>query len=71
MNRNNLIKIQTPQVFITKIFKDAISKIPSNNIEITDDSSILEYSGYKVKICKGYENYLKLQQLKIGNIFVR
>lgn len=64
LNRNNLIRIQTPQVFITKIFKDAISKIPSNNIEITDDSSILEYSGYKVKICKGYEKLFKITTIE-------
>lgn len=60
LQRNKLVRTQTPQVFITKTFKDAISDLSEYNNEITDDASIMELAGYKVKICEGKEKLFKI-----------
>lgn len=52
--RNRLRIVQTPQVFRLEILKKAYDLI---NSEVTDDSSIVELAGFKVKLYPGdYEN---------------
>lgn len=55
--RKNVIVAQTPQVFRGKILKSAYEKAKKENFLGTDDSSLVERIGGKVKIVLGdYEN---------------
>jgi len=52
--RQNLWAIQTPQVFRVDIIIEAYQRA---NGDVTDDASLVEQSGYKVKLCMGsYDN---------------
>lgn len=57
LNRNQIYLAQTPQGFKTSAIINAFQKAKGVNIEFTDDASIAEYSGIKVKIVEGsYRN---------------
>ena len=58
VNRDHLKVVQTPQVFKTKIIKNAYSKqyIP----EFTDDASVVERSGYKIHLIEGNRENIKI-----------
>jgi 2-C-methyl-D-erythritol 4-phosphate cytidylyltransferase len=52
--RNDLWMVQTPQVFRFDIITEAYRRAKA---EVTDDASLLEQSGYKVKLYMGaYDN---------------
>ena len=52
--RHNLWAVQTPQVFRFDIISEAYSRVPG---EVTDDASLVERLGYKVKLYMGsYDN---------------
>ena len=52
--RQNLWAVQTPQVFRTDIITEAYSRA---NSDVTDDASLVEQLGYKVKLYMGsYDN---------------
>ena len=52
--RQNLWAVQTPQVFRTDIITEAYSRATGN---VTDDASLVEQLGYKVKLYMGsYDN---------------
>ena len=54
--RNNLVAVQTPQCFKYSLIKECHSKI-RNNIEVTDDTMVVETYGNEVYIYEGdYEN---------------
>jgi len=56
LNRDKLYYIQTPQAFRYDILKNAHEKVKAE-INITDDASLVEMMGQKVKIIDGdYEN---------------
>lgn len=55
--RNNLVAVQTPQCFKYSLIKECHSKIRENNIEVTDDTMVVETYGNEVYIYEGdYEN---------------
>lgn len=55
--RENLWSVQTPQGFIFQEILDLQRKAAKEDFEFTDDSSVAEYFGRKVKIITGdYEN---------------
>ena len=57
MNRAHLWLIQTPQTFKYKIINEAYNKAYINDYYGTDDSSLVERLGYKIKvIMDSYEN---------------
>lgn len=57
LNRNQIYLAQTPQGFKTSTIINAFQKAKGVNIEFTDDASIAEYSGIRVKIVEGsYRN---------------
>ncbi|MFB6342032.1 2-C-methyl-D-erythritol 4-phosphate cytidylyltransferase [Saccharicrinis sp. FJH62] len=58
VNRDHLKVVQTPQVFKTKIIKEAYSKpyIP----EFTDDASVVERSGFKIHLIEGNRENIKI-----------
>ncbi len=71
-NRENIFLAQTPQAFEYDIIKKAYDYALQNNIFATDDASIAESFGVKVKIILGdYEN-IKIttkEDLKIAKLF--
>lgn len=58
--RKKLWQIQTPQCFSFKILKEAYRLAEKNNIKGTDDSSLVEKLGIKVKIVKGSYKNIKI-----------
>ncbi|MBI5892828.1 MAG: 2-C-methyl-D-erythritol 4-phosphate cytidylyltransferase [Deltaproteobacteria bacterium] len=57
LQRQKLWAVQTPQTFKTEIIKKAHKKALEKGIITTDDSSLVEILGYKVKVVEGsYEN---------------
>ena len=54
LSRRNLWAVQTPQVFRFDIISEAYSRVQG---EVTDDASLVEQLGYKVKLYMGsYDN---------------
>jgi 2-C-methyl-D-erythritol 4-phosphate cytidylyltransferase len=58
LNRDVLWEIQTPQVFKKELILEAYRKF--GNIEVTDDASLVEKLGVKVKIVRGSYNNIKI-----------
>jgi len=58
LNRENLWAIQTPQVFRYKTLKDAYRKTRKN--DFTDEASLVEAAGYRVKIIEGTKENIKI-----------
>lgn len=55
--RENLVMIQTPQVFRYTLIKEAYEKAYQDNFYATDDALLIRRLGKKVKLVKGdYEN---------------
>lgn len=50
INRKDLWEMQTPQVFHTSLYKAAMLKAQDNNIQVTDDASLIETLGYRVHL---------------------
>lgn len=50
IDRNNLYSIQTPQAFQFDILKKSFQKAYKENFNGTDESSVVENAGYKVKV---------------------
>lgn len=56
-NRNNIWQSQTPQVFDYELILKAYHNAIENGFVGTDDASLVEYLGYKVKMVEGsYQN---------------
>lgn len=72
--RSRVWLVQTPQVFETKLVRDAYKKLIESGVSnVTDDAMVVEQmSGHSVKLVEGsYEN-IKIttpEDLKIGEIF--
>ncbi|MDD5086965.1 MAG: 2-C-methyl-D-erythritol 4-phosphate cytidylyltransferase [Candidatus Nanoarchaeia archaeon] len=60
IDRNNLYLTQTPQAFEYKILKKAYENAKNNNFNGTDDSSLVERIGQKVKIIPGSIKNIKI-----------
>ena len=60
IDRNNVWMAQTPQVFWKIKLLDAIAISEKNNMEITDESSMMESLGYKVSVVRGDYNNFKI-----------
>jgi 2-C-methyl-D-erythritol 4-phosphate cytidylyltransferase len=74
LDRSVLRSVQTPQSFDYKLIRSCYEKAISENSEnanFTDDSSIVEYYGYKVKTIEGLQRNMKITtplDLKIAEI---
>ncbi|MDE6660187.1 MAG: 2-C-methyl-D-erythritol 4-phosphate cytidylyltransferase [Eubacterium sp.] len=56
-NRNNLVSIQTPQIFNFDLYKKALSKAVQDKKDYTDDCQLVERLGEKVSVVLGdYDN---------------
>ncbi len=58
LNRENLWQIQTPQIFRYKVLKDSYRR--TRRRDFTDESSLVESAGYKVKITEGTKDNVKI-----------
>ena len=57
VDRNNLWMAQTPQVFHHSLYIAALSRAQSDGFEGTDDNSLVEHLGYRVRMVEcGAEN---------------
>lgn len=59
-NRENVWLAQTPQAFKYNIIKEAYEYVINNNLFATDDASVVENFGFKVKIIEGSYNNIKI-----------
>ena len=53
-------EIHTPQVASKKLFLDGFAKVNAENLEVTDDVSVVEALGKPVKLTKGEYTNIKL-----------
>ncbi|MFL0248498.1 2-C-methyl-D-erythritol 4-phosphate cytidylyltransferase [Candidatus Clostridium stratigraminis] len=60
LDRNSLFIVQTPQCFDYDLIFNCHKKIIKENINVTDDTSIVEYFGHKVFLYNGSYNNLKI-----------
>jgi 2-C-methyl-D-erythritol 4-phosphate cytidylyltransferase len=57
--RNGLYRVQTPQGFRVDLLRDAFSSVPAGRL-FTDDSSMVEYAGGRVRIVHGSADNIKI-----------
>ena len=60
VDRDRVVRIQTPQVFSADIIKGALTNAVSKELSMTDESSAVELMGIKTYIVEGDENNIKL-----------
>lgn len=58
VDRNNFLAVQTPQVFQTRILKEAFAK--SQNKEFTDEASLVQHTGEKINTVTGETTNIKI-----------
>lgn len=66
--------VQTPQSFKYELIKECYDRAISDQLFVTDDSSIVEYYGYKVKTFKGIQKNIKITtqfDLKVAELISR
>lgn len=59
-NRENIWLAQTPQAFKYNVIKEAYEYAFNNNLFVTDDASVVENLGFKVKIIEGNYSNIKI-----------
>ena len=59
-DRNTIVRVQTPQVFLTELVKGALSDAVQKGLTFTDDATAVERLGVKIQAVEGEENNLKL-----------
>lgn len=73
VNRNSFVLAQTPQTFTYDIIKTCYDKAINDKLKVTDDASVVENYGYKIKIIKGERNNIKITtpfDLKIAKVIM-
>ena len=57
LDRNTVVAVQTPQIFATRLYKEALESVGEDTAKITDDNMLLEAIGVKIKLVNcGKEN---------------
>lgn len=72
-NRDSLIAVQTPQVFMRDMYIVAMALAKKNRYTATDDTSLVEKAGFKVTYVDCPEPNIKLtlpQDIEIANILI-
>lgn len=60
IDRRYIWRAQTPQVFLKKLYEVALAKAGDAYVYATDDASLAEASGFKVKLVECGENNIKI-----------
>lgn len=71
-DRSTIKAVQTPQAFEYELISDCYYNAITEDAAFTDDSSIVEYYGYRVKVIEGLTRNIKIttpQDLRIAEIF--
>ncbi|MBQ9806694.1 MAG: 2-C-methyl-D-erythritol 4-phosphate cytidylyltransferase [Clostridia bacterium] len=50
VDRTGLWQVQTPQVFHTALYQAALSRAETDHFTVTDDASLIEHLGYRVRL---------------------
>jgi 2-C-methyl-D-erythritol 4-phosphate cytidylyltransferase len=72
LNRGGLKAVQTPQAFDYELIKDCYSMAVTEDAVFTDDASIVEFYGHRVKTIEGLPRNIKITtplDLRIAEIF--
>ena len=72
VDRENLFRVQTPQVFDFSILLDAYVKL-TNAINATDDAFLMEHFGVKISVVEGEDCNIKLTyptDIKLAEILI-
>lgn len=70
-DRSRLRAVQTPQAFAYEIIKSCYDKAVIDDVQFTDDSSLVEHYGYRVKVVEGLKKNIKITtpfDLKLAGI---
>ncbi len=59
-DRDSVVRIQTPQIFLTELVKGALSDAVQKGLSFTDDAAAVERMGTAVQSVEGDEENLKL-----------
>ncbi|KAA3633804.1 MAG: 2-C-methyl-D-erythritol 4-phosphate cytidylyltransferase [Calditrichaeota bacterium] len=73
LDRNILFQAQTPQVFAYDLIRSAHEEFEGDESSITDDASLLEQKGFKVKILASDSNNMKVttkEDFKIAELLL-
>ena len=62
IDRENLVEIQTPQVFRTELIKAALTNAMKKSITITDDCMAAEVLGFTVHVVEGSRSNIKITE---------
>jgi 2-C-methyl-D-erythritol 4-phosphate cytidylyltransferase len=60
VDRSKLRRVQTPQVFVTSVLKEAHTKARADKLEVTDDAQLVERYGGRVRIFEGDRTNIKV-----------
>lgn len=60
--REKVFHVQTPQTFRTQILKKAYERAIKENFTCTDDSSLMEHYGYKIKVIESDYTNIKITE---------
>ena len=60
VEREDLVEIQTPQIFVAEVIKTALANAFKKGIDITDDCKAVELIGFPVYITEGSRNNIKI-----------
>lgn len=74
LDRDSVVKIQTPQVFDADVIKGALSYVISKDIQVTDDCSAVALLGFRTKLIPGDADNIKLttpKDLKLAQMILQ
>ena len=59
-DRDRVVRVQTPQIFLSEIIKGALSDAVQQGMTFTDDASAVERMGVRIQAVEGDEENIKL-----------
>lgn len=62
VDRDSVVRVQTPQVFDADVIKGALTKAVEKNLPLTDDCSAMDMMGVKTHVVEGDTGNIKLTE---------
>ncbi|MGN0982315.1 MAG: 2-C-methyl-D-erythritol 4-phosphate cytidylyltransferase, partial [Candidatus Limivicinus sp.] len=62
LDRDSVVRVQTPQVFDADVIKGALTKAVEKNLPLTDDCSAMDMMGVKTHVVEGDAGNIKLTE---------
>lgn len=60
VDRRSLVRVQTPQIFRYDLLRAAHESMKTTDKEFTDDASLMEYCGHRVRVVPGHHENIKV-----------